>query len=484
MGLLDKHSGLYTDHYELTMAQAYYLSGRKDEVANFDYFFRKNPFEGGYVVFAGLADLIDILHNFSFDKEDVNYLESIGFNKKFTQYLNNFRFTGDVYSVDEGELVFPNEPVLRIQGKIIETQIIETVVLNILNFESLIATKASRIRQVAGDRTIIDFGLRRAQGLGGISATRASIIGGANSTSNVYGAMMYGLESTGTQAHSYIQSFDHEIQAFRQFSEAFPDKCILLVDTYDTLKSGMPNAIRIAKEMEEKGQKLFGIRLDSGDLAYLSKKARKVLDDHGLRYVKIVASNQLDEYVIKSLLEQDAPIDAFGVGTSMVIGRPDAALDGVYKLTMNDNKPKLKISESIEKIINPGIKKVARLIDENGFFYGDAIVLNDEQEVTRVFHPIEPDQSFDGSRFNKIFIHRKIMEKGKVINQLKTPVEASKYRSEQLKKLPGEHRRFENPHIYKVGLSEKLHNLRAGIIKEIKSRIEHKTQIDESIISR
>src|SRR5208282_1892995 len=373
MTILNKHAGLYTDHYELTMAQGYFFNNKKNTPACFDYFFRKNPFEGGSVIFAGLIDLLEVLETLRFDDEDCKYLRSIGFAAEFVEYLKGFEFRADIYAPEEGEVVFPYEPVVRVEGNIIETQIIETILLNMLNFESLIATKAARIRRAAGDRLVIDFGLRRAQGLGGIHATRAAVIGGANSTSNVYSAFMFDLVSAGTQAHSWIQSYDDELAAFRDFAKSFPQRCVFLVDTYDTLKSGIPNAVTVAREMEARGEKLSGIRLDSGDLAYLSKKARKMLDDAGLNYVKIMASNQLDEYLIKSLLEQGAPIDAFGVGTKLVTGGNDAALDGVYKLTMCGSRSRLKISENPEKISLPGIKDVFRCVDERGMFYADCV---------------------------------------------------------------------------------------------------------------
>jgi nicotinate phosphoribosyltransferase len=278
MSVLEKHAGLYTDHYELTMAQGYFLNNKKDTPACFDYFFRKNPFKGGYVIFAGLTDLLEVLEKLRFDDEDCKYLRSIGFAPEFVDYLNGFEFRADIYAPEEGEVVFPYEPVVRVEGNIIETQIVETMLLNLLNFESLIATKAARIRQAAGDRLVIDF-VRRAHGLGGVLASKAAVIGGVDSTSNVYSAFMFGLTSAGTQAHSWIQSYDDEITAFRDYARAFPKKCVFLVDTYDTLKSGIPNAITVAREMESRGEKLFGVRLDSGDLAYLSKAARKMLDD-------------------------------------------------------------------------------------------------------------------------------------------------------------------------------------------------------------
>ncbi len=467
MSIISKHAGIYTDHYELTMAQGYLLNNKKDIPACFDYFFRKNPFKGGYVVFAGLYDLLEIIEDMHFDNEDLDYLKSIGFASEFIDYLRDFRFMADIYSPPEGEIVFPYEPIVRVEGNIIETQIIETLLLNILNFESLIATKAARIRYVAGNRLFVDFGLRRAQGLGGIHASRAAIIGGANSTSNVYSAFMFGLTSAGTQAHSWVQSYDDEITAFRDFAKAFPSKCVFLVDTYDTLKSGIPNAIKVAKEMESRGQKLFGVRLDSGDLAYLSKKARKMLDDAGLNYVKIMTSNQLDEYVIRSLLEQGAPIDAFGVGTRLVTGQDDAALDGVYKLCMSDNKPRLKISENPEKIILPGIKNVWRYIDNDGNFYADCISLAGEEDIEMIYHPHYPDKNCSVKSYNRENIHHKVMEKGKIIIDRRKTSEIAEYARNRLKQLPDEHKRFENPHIYKVGISRKLMDLRSELIENI-----------------
>ncbi|HEX9828819.1 MAG TPA: nicotinate phosphoribosyltransferase, partial [Bacteroidota bacterium] len=356
MTILDKHTGLYTDFYQLTMAQGYFLSGKSDTRAAFDYFFRENPFEGGYVLFAGLSDLLDTLQQFRFEKDDIEYLASVGLQRPFLHYLETFQFRGTIYSVREGEAVFPLEPIVRVEGNIIETQVIETLLLNVLNFESLIATKASRIKHAAGSRRVIDFGLRRAQGLGGIHASKAAIIGGVEATSNVYAAFQWGLEVTGTQGHSWIQSFDDELSAFRKFAEFFPERCVLLVDTYNTLRSGLPNAILVAKELEQRGNHLLAIRLDSGDLAYLAKHARAMLDAAGLQNVKIVVSNQLDEYVIRSIVQQGAPIDMFGVGTHLATGRTSPALDGVYKLSVYDSKPRLKFSENFTKTTLPGLK--------------------------------------------------------------------------------------------------------------------------------
>jgi nicotinate phosphoribosyltransferase len=298
--------GLYADFYELTMAQGYFLADRKDEHAVFDYFFRTNPFGGGFLVFAGLADLILALKEFNYPDVAIKFLAKKGFKPDFLKYLRNFQFRGTISSVREGEIVFPNEPLVRVEGNLIETQLIETILLNFLNYQSLIATKSFRIYLVTGNNAFTDFGLRRAHGMGGIMASRAAIIGGASSTSNVLTAMKYDVPAMGTMGHSWVQSFNDEITAFRKYAEFSHHNTVLLVDTYHTLKSGVPNAIIVAKEMESKGHKLVGIRLDSGDLAYLSKKARQMLDDSGLPGVKIFVSNQLNEYVIKSLQDQGA----------------------------------------------------------------------------------------------------------------------------------------------------------------------------------
>jgi nicotinate phosphoribosyltransferase len=460
MAILNKNTGLYTDHYELVMAQGYFQSGMKDMPAVFDYFFRNNPYNGGYVLFMGLEDLLDMLKNYRFEREDCEYLEDIGFDRKFIRFLKGFRFNADVFAVQEGEVVFPHEPCLRVEGNIIEAQLIETMLLNILNFESLIATKAARMRQAAGDRVLLDFGLRRAHGLGGIHASRAAIAGGFDMTSNVYSALHFGLESTGTMAHSWIQAFEDEITAFRTFAEIFPDNCILLADTYDTLNSGFPNAIKVAKEMEERGQNLLGIRLDSGDLAYLSKMGREMLDREGLPHVKIVASNQLDEYVIQSLNEQSAPIDVFGIGTSVVTGMGAGALDGVYKLCEFVGEPRLKISENITKTTLPGKKTLYRFREDKGMFIADGIALDEETGFETIHHPFETGKSSSVLKWEREQLMIKVMDKGQKVFLPKTPAEISEYAHSRLKSLPGEQKRFMNPHVYKVGISSQLLELR------------------------
>jgi len=459
----------YTDKYQLSMSQVYFLKGNKGMRAVFDYFFRKLPYNGGYAVFAGLSDILDTLCTLKFDKLDLEYLKELGYHNDFITYLKEFRFSGNVYSSDEGDMVFPVRPVLQIEADIIEAQIIETILLNILNFQTLIATKASRMRHAAESKTLIDFGLRRAQGPGGYYASRAAFIGGFAGTSNVRAGRDYGIPVSGTMAHSFVESYDDEFTAFLHFAEIQPDECVLVVDTYDTLRSGLPNAIKVAKVLETRGQRLSGIRLDSGDLAYLAKECRRILDSENLGYVRIAVSNQLDEYIIKSLIEQHAPIDVFGVGTSLVTGHPDAALDGVYKLAMANGKPRIKLSENISKITLPHRKQVFRICDsEDNFIGADAVTVADEQDVEMMYHPLYPLKSLHLARYKKVPLLHKVMENGKRIDKPKTLKEIADFSMERLSKLPAEYKRFDNPHIYKVGISKKLEGERNRLIEEFK----------------
>ncbi|WP_185957322.1 nicotinate phosphoribosyltransferase [Gracilimonas mengyeensis] len=464
-----KKPALYTDLYELTMAQGYFLSGRHTQAASFDYFFRKLPFDGGYVVFAGLADFLQSLEDFEFQPEELDYLKTQGFTDEFIDYLKDFEFTGDIYSVKEGEIIFPNEPVLRVEGSILETQILETLLLNTLNFESLIATKAARIKQAAGDKPVVDFGLRRAQGLGGLQASKAAVIGGFKGTSNVLAGMKYGVDISGTMAHSWIQSFEDELTAFRTYAEHYPDSSILLVDTYNTLDIGVPNAIKVAKELEEEGHRLKAIRLDSGDLAYFARKSREMLDEAGLDYVKIAVSNQLDEHLIKSLLDQDAPIDLFGVGTKLVTAYDNPALDGVYKLSSVNERPTLKISENVEKITLPGSKRVVRYFNEDGEFYRDGILLTDEEDITKVVHPYIDFKYTHTESLKKEELQQQVVKNGKRIIDLPAASESAAYAQKRLSQLPREFKRFDNPHIYKVGLSPNLRKLKDELIQQKES---------------
>ncbi len=471
MSILEKHAGLYTDMYQLSMAQAYFLDGRKDDSAAFYYFYRKNPFHGAFVVAAGLHDLLDILKGLHFDNDDIDYLRENGFNHEFLHYLQKFRYKADIYAVPEGEIVFPNMPLAGVRGNIIETQLSETLLLNILNLSSLIATKAARMRFVAGgDTNLTDFGMRRAHGLGAIHASRATIVGGFNATSNVYSAFTYDIQASGTMAHSFIQSYDDEITAFRRFAEAFPDNCVLLVDTYNTLQSGIPNAITLAQEMEEKGKRLVGVRLDSGDLAYMAKASRRMLDAAGFDYVKIMASNQIDEHVIRSLRDQKAPIDAYGIGTAVLTGQPDAALDGVYKLAMASDTPRLKLSESVHKVTLPGVKQVHRFSDSSGEFTADAVSLWDEDpsRITEMHHPFEKGKSLNLQGCSSEPLLKQVMDQGQPLQGMQHPAESYSYFNKRLQHLPAEYKRLENPHIYKVGLSTGLNELREELIRKHK----------------
>jgi len=462
--------GLYTDFYELTMAQGYFLNGWSRKRASFDYFFRSLPFNGGYLVFAGLSDVLTYLEKFSFSKNDLQYLKEKKFDREFLKYLQEFRFKGDILSVKEGEIVFPNEILMRIEGNIIETQLMETLLLNIINFESLIATKASRIILAAKGRKVVDFGLRRAQGFGGYHASKAAIIGGIETTSNVIAAKDFGLTPSGTQAHSWIESFGDELSAFRKYAELYPGNCILLVDTYNTLNSGIPNAIKIAKELEARGDRLLGIRLDSGDLAYLSKRARQILDQAGLDYVQIAVSNQLDEHIIRSLLDQGAPIDAFGVGTNLITGKDDAALDGVYKLSYFDKTDRMKISDNLEKTLFPGKKKVIRYFDNAGSFYADAMTMDEEINPGIMIHPFFPEKKLSLKGLKKEEILFPVVKKGKPKKQADDIADTISYSKSRMSSLPDEHKRFENPHIFKVGVSKKLFTRRNTLMKEIKMK--------------
>ncbi|WED44232.1 nicotinate phosphoribosyltransferase [Legionella cardiaca] len=462
-------TGTYTDKYQLTMAQVYFLKGAQEQIAIFDYFFRKLPFKGGYAVFAGLSDLLDILENYHFTQEDIDFLREQDFHPQFLDYLQDFRFKGTLYSCREGEVIFPTCPVLTVEANIIEAQVIETILLNILNFQTLIATKANRMRQVAGERGLLDFGLRRAQGPGGYYASRAAIIGGFNATSNVCAGRDYHIPTSGTMAHSFIQSYDNELDAFRDFVNIWPDNSVLLVDTYNTLESGLPNAIIVGKELEAKGYQLKGVRLDSGDLAYLAKIARQMLDEAGMNDVQIVASNQLDEYVIKSLIDQGAPIDVFGVGTNLVVGNPDGALDGVYKLAFANQKSRIKLSENISKITLPDKKQVYRVFDKHEMFLGaDIIAVDSENEVELMHHPFEVSRSLSLEGYKKAPLLQKVMNNGQSLLPESSLSEIAEYCQYRVNQLPEEYKRFNNPHLYKVGLSTKLRDERDKLMQEHK----------------
>jgi len=454
---MHKFTATYTDLYQINMAQVYFQQGKHKHKAVFDYFFRKLPFKGGYAVFAGLGTLLEILEDFRFSKEDLKFLSDYGLDSEFLDYLKDFKFQGSIYSSQEGDLVFPTRPVLQVEATMVEAQLIETILLNILNFQTLIATKARRIKKSAGDQKLIDFGMRRAQSLGAYHASRAAFIGGFEATSNVVAGKDFGIPISGTMAHSFVQSYDDELTAFQDFAKSHPQNTILLIDTYDTLKSGLPNAIKVGQEMKARGEEFKGIRLDSGDLSYLAKQCRKELDEAGLNHVKIAVSNQLDEYVIRSLKDQNGPIDVFGVGTNLVIGKPDAALDGVYKLAFANDKPRIKLSENLAKLTLPHKKQVYRIRNEKGELIGaDAITLREETQIDHMNHPFDRSKSLSFSNCSAEPLLSKVMENGKRLVKSKSLQDIKSYSEKRLSELTDEFLRFENPHIYKIGISDRL----------------------------
>ncbi|MDU1829159.1 nicotinate phosphoribosyltransferase, partial [Anaerococcus sp.] len=365
-----RNLSMLSDFYEFTMANGYFNNGMKDTVAIFDAFYRSNPDEGGYSIFAGLNDIIDFIENLSFSDEDIEYLRKVGnFSDDFLDYLKDFKFTGDVWSYPEGSVMFPGEPIITVKAPIIECSILETYLLLSMNFNSLVATKTSRIVRAAGERLVMEFGSRRAQGAdASLTGARAAYIAGAPVSSNTLSAKTYGFKPSGTMAHAWVQAFDSEYEAFKTYAELYPDNCILLIDTYDTMNSGLPNAMKIFKEVLEPKGLTGGVRIDSGDLAYLSKEIRKILDESGFTDTKIVASNSLDEFKINSLLSQGAQIDSFGIGERLITSKSDPVFGGVYKLVGiyedEELKARIKVSENVEKITTPGFKKVYRLYDK------------------------------------------------------------------------------------------------------------------------
>lgn len=469
-----RYSPLLTDLYELTMLSGYLEEGMADTPAVFDLFFRHNPFEGGYAVFAGLEPALDYLEQLAFTDEELAYLGSLSlFRESFLTFLQKFRFRGRVTAPPEGTVVFANEPLLTVEGTLAEAQFVETALLNIINFQTLVATKAARITHAAHEGTVLEFGLRRAQGPdGGLSVARAACVGGVMSTSNVLAGMCFGLPVRGTHAHSWIMAFADELTAFRKYAEVFPDSTILLVDTYDTMASGVPNAIVVARELREQGHELVGIRIDSGDLAYLSRKARRLLDEAGFPGVKIVASNELDEYVIDAIRDDGGCVDIYGVGTKLAacMGEGGGALGGVYKLVRVGDRPRLKVTSDIAKATLPDRKHLLRAMAPDGSFIQDVISLADEsvQPGDMVFDPVNPLQHKDIPQIARLVdIRTVVMDQGRR-TAAREPLDAMAARSaEQLRKLPAGSLRFINPHRYKVSMSHGLNDLRMRLMQEI-----------------
>lgn len=464
-------SALVTDYYELCMMQGYFATSHNPDVV-FDMFYRNNPFNGGYAIFTGLNELIDKLEDFSFSQEDIGYLRSLGtFSEPFLSYLSGWRFTGDLYAFPEGSVVFPGEPLVRVHTSLIEAQLIEGILLNTLNFQTLIATKAARMTEASGRGTIMEFGLRRAQGEdGALSASRAAFIGGCKVTSNVLAGKQYDIPVAGTMAHSWIMSFDNELDAFRSFAQLYPDNAVLLIDTYDTLHSGIDNAIIVGLEQKAKGKKI-GVRIDSGDLSYLPRVIRGRLDDAGLSDATICVSNDLTEEIIQTLVTDHVPIDTWGIGTHLVTGGTQSSLNGVYKLAAKKENgiyvPTMKISNTFEKTTNPGIKQVYRFADASGGSLADLITLSDEKVTTgrsyTFYHPFAEGDFFvmkpEGYASCTPMLHR-CMQGGKRCGEKPTLRELQSEVQKNLDRFHPSYLRQINPHIYKVSLSSRLKKLK------------------------
>ncbi len=475
---------LLTDLYEITMMQGYYKTGNQKKVI-FDLFYRENPCQGGYAIACGLDQLIDHISNLQFSSDDIRYLRSLSmFDEDFLEWLSTFRFSGSIYAVPEGTVVFPREPLVKVVAPIMEAQLIETALLNIINHQTLIATKAARVCYAAGNDGVMEFGLRRAQGPdAGIYGARAAVIGGCNGTSNVLAGQIFDMPVKGTHAHSWIMSFPDEYTAFRHYAELYPNACILLIDTYDTIRSGLKNAIRVFTEMREAGIELknYGIRMDSGDLAYLSKKVRAELDAAGFPDAIISASNDLDEYLITSLKQQGATITSWGVGTSMITSKDCPALGGVYKLAAIQEEdgtfiPKIKLSENTEKVTNPGNKDIIRIYDkETGKIRADLICVAgetfDESQDLVIFDPNETWKRtlLEGGTYTMRPLLAQIFDEGKCVYTSPTAMEIREIRKREMDTLWDENKRLVNPAKVYVDLSDKLYDLKAKVLHELSS---------------
>ena len=473
------NSALFTDFYELTMAQGYWKNDMNQQVV-FDMFFRRHPFKGGFSVFAGLDTLLDAITDFTFSEEDIAYLkEQNMFEQGFLDYLKDFRFSGDLYAFEEGSVIFPQEPIVRIHANLIEAQIVEGLVLNHINFQSLIATKTARVWLASKKGLIMEFGLRRAQGNdGAMSATRAAFIGGAAGTSNTLAGKLYGIPVMGTMAHSWIMAYPSELDAFRAYAKMYPTKTVFLIDTFDPLKSGVKNAIIAGGELVKKGLN-FGVRLDSGDISYLTTEVRKELDKAGFPQATISVSNELTEEIIETLVQQHTPINSWGVGTHMVTGGNEASFTGVYKLAARHDKatgsmkPAMKFSDNPEKNTNPGIKNVYRLFDENGMAKADILAMEDEKvsadEERRYFHPGVDYRQFAFKAAKVEPMLHLMVKDGKRVNKKLPSAEQLRLAREnmvkQLETLDDSYKRILNPHIYKVSLTEEAKNLKLEFIK-------------------
>lgn len=467
---------MLVDFYELTMGNGYFQDGLKDKIAYFDMFFRRVPDGGGYCIMAGVEQLIEYLSNLKFTKDDIQYLKERNlFSEEFIDYLENFEFCCDVWAIPEGNPVFPNEPLVIVRGPVIQAQFIETMILLTINHQTLIATKANRICRAAEGKPVMEFGSRRAQGYdGAIYGARAALIGGCTSTACTIAEQMFKIPANGTMAHSWIQLYGDEFEAFKSWANIYPDECTLLVDTYNVLKSGIPNAIKVFDEvLKPKGYRPKGIRIDSGDITYLTKKCRKMLDEAGYDDCKIIISNSLDEHIIRDVLGQGAKVDAFGVGERLITAKSEPVFGGVYKLVAVEEEgqivPRIKISENDEKITNPGFKKMYRIFDKDTHTaIADLITLQDEKiseyEPLEIFDPIHTWKRKKLTNYYIKDLHVQIFDKGKPVYTSPSVLDIKEYAQIETEKLWPEVLRFENPHTYYVDLSTGLWGLKHSLL--------------------
>ena len=467
------------DYYEMTMMNGYFENGLEKRIGYFDMFFRRVPDDGGFAIMAGLEQVIDYIENLTFLPEDIAYLrEKKIFSEDFLRYLENFKFSCDVWAMPEGSVIFPNEPILVVRGPVMEAQLLETMILLTINHQSLVATKANRIVRAAMGRPVAEFGARRAHSYSAaIYGARAAYIGGVSSTSCALTDQQFGVPASGTMAHSWVQMFPTEYEAFEAYAKVYPESCVLLVDTYDVLGSGLPNAIRCFKDVIlPTGNRPVGIRIDSGDIAYLTKKARAMLDEAGFPDCKIIISNSLDEFLIHDILNQGAEIDSFGVGERLITSRSEPVFGGVYKLVAVEDEdgtihPRIKLSENVTKITNPGFKKVWRLYGEDGEAFADVLTLADEvidpaKGPYTIFHPEYTWKSKKIENFTVREMLVPIYEKGRLVYDRPTVQEIRKYCEKELSLLWNEVKRLKNPHVFYVDLSQKLWEMKDSLLKE------------------
>ena len=484
MTQFDKRNiSMMMDFYEMTMANGYFVSGGENTRVAFDVFYRRNPDNGGFAIFAGLEQIIEYVENMNFSADDVEYFRAQNlFDENFLSYLANFHFHGDIYAFPEGTIMYPNEPFLTVVADLIDAQLVETAILSQVNHQSLIATKARRIVRSAEGRFVSDFGARRAHNMDAATyGARAAYIGGVNGTATVSAGKMFGIPINGTMAHSWVMYFGDEFEAFKRYAEVYPNSATFLIDTYDVIHSGVPNAIRVAKEiLEPAGNRLKGVRIDSGDLAYLSKRVRKMLDEAGLNDCKIVVSNSLDEVTIMSLLNQDAAIDSFGVGERLITAKSEPVFGAVYKLVAISNgdkfTPRIKISENVEKITNPGLKKVYRIYDENGHAVADMIAMPDETvDLSTPFRYIDPVKPWKQRSFSNCTLKQLLklyVKDGKRVEQLPALNEIRDYVKQQLQnEIWQEEQRFENPHHHYLDMTPNYYEMKMNLLHKTRANL-------------